>query len=54
MHVKAAPQISIGSGFLFRGEFDAYDIKRAVCSAFKRQPIECKSSVNGFGFSMNN
>lgn len=49
-HVKASPQITIGSGFFFRGEFDAYDIKRAVCAAFKRQPVECKST-NKFGAS---
>lgn len=28
---------------MYRGEFLAYDIKRAVCSAFRRQPRECRS-----------
>ena len=48
MNVRAAPQISIGSGFLFRGEFDAFDIKHAICAAFKRKPLECRSSDKGW------
>ena len=40
--IRATPQVSIGQGFLYRGEFRAYDLKQAVCSAFRRQPPECR------------